>query len=80
MRRAFLSVAAAALLLSSAGVAYAEVFEGGRGDNRYVGTPNSDLVEPYAGDQSPTSRRHHIPGAGLDLKFWPRVSRVFRQR
>ena len=39
-------------MLSSAGVAYAEVFEGGRGDNRYVGTPNSDRIELYAGDDT----------------------------
>lgn len=63
MRRTFLSVAAAALLLSSAGVAYAEVFEGARGDNRYVGTPNSDRVELYAGDDTAFGR------AGSDKIF-----------
>ena len=51
-RRAILSFATAALMLVSTGDAYAESYEGTRGANRYVGTPNSDCVESYAGNDT----------------------------
>jgi Ca2+-binding RTX toxin-like protein len=51
-RRAILSFATAALMLVSTGDAYTESYEGPRGANRYVGTPNSDRVELYAGNDT----------------------------
>jgi Ca2+-binding RTX toxin-like protein len=51
-RRAILSFATPALMLASAGVAYAEPYEGTRGANRYVGMPDSDRVELYAGNDT----------------------------
>jgi Ca2+-binding RTX toxin-like protein len=39
-------------MLVSAGVAYAESYEGTRGTNRYAGTPNSDRGELYAGNDT----------------------------
>ncbi len=63
MRRAILSVAAAALLLSSAGVAYAEAYEGTRRANPCVGTSDSDRVELYAGNDTASGR------AGSDKIF-----------
>jgi Ca2+-binding RTX toxin-like protein len=51
-RRAILSFATAALMLVSTNDAYAESYEGTRGANRYVGTPNSDRVELYAGNDT----------------------------
>ena len=50
MRRAILTFATAALVAASAGVAYAESYQGTRGANRYVGASQSDCVELYAGD------------------------------
>jgi Ca2+-binding RTX toxin-like protein len=55
-RRAVLSFATAALMLASAGVAYAESYEGSRGANRYVGTPDPDRVELYAGNDTAFGR------------------------
>ena len=51
-----LSFATAALMLTSAGVAYAETYEGSRGTKRYVGTPDSDRVELYAGNDTAFGR------------------------
>ena len=50
VRRAILLVATAALVLSSASVAYAASYDGTRGDNRFVGTDRGDRAVMRAGD------------------------------
>ena len=51
-----ISFTTAALMLASAGVAYAVSYKGSRGANRYVGTPDSDRVELYAGNDTAAGR------------------------
>lgn len=63
VRRAILLLATVTLALASAGVAYAGVFEGTRASNHYVGTPKSDRVELYAGNDTALGR------AGSDKLF-----------